>query len=94
MNFNIPFSSSFASVSFLSALITAIKLTEKTFSVTLNTIDNEHDQSCVMAAVDAVNQLLKSFKGGELQVKELADKIASASHSLLLAKVRCLMCLL
>ncbi|XP_065064233.1 importin-4-like [Rhopilema esculentum] len=67
----------------------AIKLTEKTFSVTLNIIDNEHDQSCVMAAVDAVNQLLKSFKGGELQVKELADKIANASHNLLLAKTPC-----
>lgn len=40
-----------------------------------------------MAAIDALNDILKSFRGIGLQNKEFTDLIANAAHNLLLEKV-------
>lgn len=54
----------------------------------LSLIRKNLDQSCVMAAVDAINEILKSFKGGDLQSNEITHQIASVAHDLFLEKVR------
>ena len=67
--------------------LSAIGLTSKALSFALSLINKDNDQSCVMAAIDAVNQILKSFKGGDLQNNELANQIATAAHNVFLEKV-------
>ena len=53
----------------------------------LSLINKDTDQSCVMAAIDAINEILKSFKCGDLQDGEVINQVGSAAHSLLLEKV-------
>ena len=62
-------------------------LTSKTLAAALGMINKDHDQSCVMAAIDALNDILKSFRGIGLQNKEFIDLIANAAHDLFLEKV-------
>lgn len=64
-------------------------LTSKVFAMALSLIRKNLDQSCVMAAVDAINEILKSFKGGDLQSNEITHQIASVAHDLFLEKIPC-----
>ena len=62
-------------------------LTSKTLAAALGMINKDRDQSCVMAAIDALNDILKSFRGIGLQNKEFTDLIANVAHDLFLEKV-------
>ena len=62
-------------------------LTSKGLAFALSLINKDTYQSCVMAAIDALNQILKSFKGGDLQDMEVMKQIATAAHDLFLEKV-------
>jgi len=67
----------------------ALVLSNKAFAFALSLINKDTDQSCVMAAIDAINEVLKSFKGGDLQDSEVINQVASAAHNLFLEKTPC-----
>ena len=70
----------------------ATVLTSKALAYALSLISKDTDQSSVMAAIDAMNQLLKAFKGGDLQDVEVIKQIATAVHDLFLEKVKIVPC--